>query len=878
MSVKAPTVPTSMIEQYAQELVRKARGTRVLALRATPRYDGPPEIDASGHNVLVRACVSSLAVREALLEAGRDRYLIVLTDRPDGDLGDSVTSLFWHQSVQPVDQWRTIPGLFGADRLAPELRRPENQWLADALLAHVPAGRYPAAGSGVVSLDHAAGSLAQIVLGRPRDQLGVGALIQWSTDPAARVRWQATPAPIREGVIRWMSGSVAPDSALVLQIAAAPNGVDALSAGLVADVLWPDGAAASAQPEVVAARTRLEPYLGGRTPDPQVAASLARAARAVAWRMSGQGTPDLALACQRAEVLLDDIGWSAGAERSLVLPRGFEARITVFAAAVEDGQAAAERALDDLERHDWATGAGADEVRAARMACRLLRWLPDAGRGAPTRLTDAIDRQVRVDGWVDWALGVLWAGSSHPGAAAAYQRLCQQVIAARRVHDEQFAALLAQATGQAQLPVGVVGVEDALAARVLPLAAASPVLMLVVDGMSAAVACELVADAGRLGWVEVAPASSPDRGALLAALPTLTTHSRTSLLTGVLGSGTQVEEKRAFPLLAGGPLFHKNDLRAPAGSALAPAVAAAISGPDRVVGVVLNTVDDALAKADPDSMAWTIGSVAHLKALLGAAAAAGRAVVVTSDHGHVVERGGAAQPVPGAENRWRPASTGPAGPHEVLLAGPRVLAGGGRIVAPWVEDHRYAAKSAGYHGGASPAEACIPFVVLARDGQTAPAGFEVAGPQAPPWWERGAEPPAAAPPAGRPKRRAPEVSEEQGSLFTLAAPADPVADLVDRVLASDTYARQRARARRTAIRDDVVRVVLGLLIAGGGRAGRREIAAAAGFAENRFDQHFAALARMLNVDRYPIIAPDPDGFTALLDVDLLRRQFLGANA
>ncbi len=186
MSGKAPTVPLSMIEQYAQSLVRKARGARVLALRAAPRYDGPPAIDAAGESVLVRACVSSLAVREAIQEAGQDRYLVVLTDRPDDDLGDSLTSLFWHQSVQPVDQWRTIPGLFSADRLSPDLRRPENAWLADALLANVPSTGYPVAGTGVVSLDHAAGSLAQVALGRPRDLWGVGALIEWSTDPAAR--------------------------------------------------------------------------------------------------------------------------------------------------------------------------------------------------------------------------------------------------------------------------------------------------------------------------------------------------------------------------------------------------------------------------------------------------------------------------------------------------------------------------------------------------------------------------------------------------------------------------------------------------------------------------------------------------------------------
>ena len=54
-----------------------------------------------------------------------------------------------------------------------------------------------------------------------------------------------------------------------------------------------------------------------------------------------------------------------------------------------------------------------------------------------------------------------------------------------------------------------------------------------------------------------------------------------------------------------------------------------------------------------------------------------------------------------------------------------MLAGDGRIIAPWAEDHRYSTKAAGYHGGASPAEVCIPYVVLARNGVAATGS---------PWW------------------------------------------------------------------------------------------------------------------------------------------------
>lgn len=75
-------------------------------------------------------------------------------------------------------------------------------------------------------------------------------------------------------------------------------------------------------------------------------------------------------------------------------------------------------------------------------------------------------------------------------------------------------------------------------------------------------------------------------------------------------------------------------------------------------------------------------------------------MVLTSDHGHAVERGGRSEPRQQADSRWRPASTSDVGPDEVLLQGPRVMTSG-VIIAPWAEDLRYGRKAAGYHGRVS---------------------------------------------------------------------------------------------------------------------------------------------------------------------------------
>jgi hypothetical protein len=74
----------------------------------------------------------------------------------------------------------------------------------------------------------------------------------------------------------------------------------------------------------------------------------------------------------------------------------------------------------------------------------------------------------------------------------------------------------------------------------------------------------------------------------------------------------------------------------------------------------------------------------------------------------------------------------------VLLAGPRVVLGDGRVVAAVYEGLRYRAREEGYHGGCALAEIAIPVVVLLAPGAAALDGWRAAGDQAPPWWSSAA--------------------------------------------------------------------------------------------------------------------------------------------
>ena len=138
----------------------------------------------------------------------------------------------------------------------------------------------------------------------------------------------------------------------------------------------------------------------------------------------------------------------------------------------------------------------------------------------------------------------------------------------------------------------------------------------------------------------------------------------------------------------------------------------------RVVGVVVNAVDDHLAKSEQLRLSWTVDQFQHLDALLYEAQVAQRAVVVTSDHGHVLEAG-SRRLAGSAEERWRPYDDQLAA-EELVFEGPRVqqVTGVERIIVPWSEAVRYSQKKQGYHGGATPQEVLVPLAVLVPQHRT----------------------------------------------------------------------------------------------------------------------------------------------------------------
>jgi hypothetical protein len=72
----------------------------------------------------------------------------------------------------------------------------------------------------------------------------------------------------------------------------------------------------------------------------------------------------------------------------------------------------------------------------------------------------------------------------------------------------------------------------------------------------------------------------------------------------------------------------------------------------RVVGVVVNAVDDSLSKGEQIDTRWSRDEIKVLPTLLHEAKAVRRMVVMLADHGHVLDHQAQGRPGEGGE-RWR---------------------------------------------------------------------------------------------------------------------------------------------------------------------------------------------------------------------------------
>jgi hypothetical protein len=895
-----PVANRSVVDGELRRALRSHRSNlrnTVLLLRAAPQWRGDPKfsVDVNGRlvPVVVAPCPTVLAVLDALSwERDDGRYLVVLTPFDTRDVGDSVLARAMQTEIKPINRWDLVQDAFGARLVDTKLLKSENRWIAEGLLDAQPAGGWRRLTGTVLTWATALNRLAATRLGiedADGSAVDAAALLQWTTDPAAVASFFQLRDTERNGLIDWLKETAGAVGEVVFAMTESSKITDAVPFGLAAVALY-------SREDALTERIRAEErYLAGRSPGVPKLRTFGEAAESLIARWSDNGhAAQAAELSERAETILAQLGDRTLAEESRVLEAGLDARFATLAEALGTSLPDAEAALRKIRKHERIKERE-PEARAAEGALRLARWLalPEEN---PATLADAATRMLHSWGWADRALGVIERADTSrvPRLGVAYAKLWGEARKRRAGLDEAFARKLANWT-ESGSTTELICVENLLERIARPVAAKRPPVIVVLDGMSAAVGCQLAEElARRKLWVEAG--RRPDgREPVLATVPSVTAISRTSLLTGTLSTCGQAAERAGFAAFWGrqkSVLFHKGDLSPEPGQALPAAVRDAILDPETVVGVVLNSIDDTLDSGKPgDPAHWTPENVTYLAPVLDQARRAGRPVILTADHGHVLNREQSldrAQPASPAESESARYRIGAPGPGEITVRGPRVITGGGEVVVAVDEAIHYTPKKAGYHGGASPAEIVVPVITLVPSASLLPAGwyaYDAAG-HIPDWWQAPlereqpaeAQPHVPAQPLARHKR--PVVAQdESAALFgvnEVITPAQPAA--ADTTLGSQIVASQRMASQRQFVRrapDDVsLAALIDGLVQAGGRLTITEAARIVDEPAVRMSGYLTQAKRLLNVDGYAVLELADGDRTVELNTQLLRQQFL----
>ena len=616
--------------------------------------------------------------------------------------------------------------------------------------------------------------------------MDAAALLQWTTD--ARRRRELPPAlrdAERDGLVSWLTETAGPVAEVVFAHGRPGKIPDAVPFGLAVAALYGPRRATAAPDDASSARIRAEErYLGGTSPGPAALSAFGEAAESLVTRWTDNGhaaAGGRAVRAGRGDPRR--AGGSRGtaqvlAGRSRVLEAGLDARFAALGRRAQrracrtrhgrDSRAPAEGARPADPASTAASGTATPRSARPRLPSGWPAGSPSPEE-PPATLAEAATRMLRSWAWADRALGAHRPRRHQPGCrglAQVYASLWDAGAGpAAPGSTPAFARKLAAWTEARRRPTTCCCVENLLDRIARPVAEQRPPVIVVLDGMTAAVGCELAEElTGRGTWLE-AGRREDGREPVLATVPSVTAISRTSLLTGTLRSGGQAEERAGFAAFWGSAQVRAVPQGRPRPRArpgrLAAEVRDAIARPGhrRRRGAQHDRRHPRQGQASGPAH-WTVDEVTYLRP-------GPRRGPPRRPPGHPHRRP-RPRPRPGAghrrparrqrrEIRLRPLPHRHPGSRERSpIRGPRVLGAdgqpGGEVVAAVDEAIHYTPRKAGYHGGASLAEVVVPVITLLPSDIPAPgrAGTPTTPPaHAPAWWDAAPSGTAAGSRAGR---------------------------------------------------------------------------------------------------------------------------------
>jgi len=933
------TSPTfSQLKAQVAAIRQKVPQARVIGIRTAGRWTAERQKREGEQSYLIQQCDSPLAMRLALRETvDAATTKILITPLEDKDLSDDILLRLAKRRLFPIDTWQIVRALFQAATVDPRLTR--YGWIAEMLLDLVPAEGYPAARGGFLDADMVWPLLLRYGIGLTAETPDLTSLLKWSLDAEAAARFRGAVQAFREAATEWLTEKAGPVAEVILSCVARLERADAVPLGLAVGVVYHKNAAGKLER---ASGKMEERFLGsGKPPEATLVQRWSTAATEVVRALRHTDARGYRQTLQRADEILTEVQAEGFAYLSDTSPTGFDQRLARFGqclhAICEVGWTSKSvrlvgridmevRSLTNKKNSDGlgspsyelfdslieARQAVRDHDQSARearrlervdMAVRLVRWLGERHQQGEVKhpsLALAADEHLRDGGFVDWARLSLRSGDPVQVLSEAYVRLFEAVTQIRETQAHDFARLLVDWTAAGSQADDLVPLERFLEQIVAPFAVDSQVLVIVIEGMSVAVCRELLADLTRHEWVALCEPGRNFNRSGIASVPSVTEFSRTSLLTGRLQQGSSNEERAGFAehpaLLArcrsGYPpmLFHKATLQESDDAVLAADVRKEIGSAHRkIVGVVINAVDDNLLKGGQIDTRWSRDEIKVLPALLHEARMAKRLVVLVSDHGHVLDCQTQARLYEGGE-RWRIASGEPAA-DELLIQGERVGVEGHRLIAPWSERVRYGMMKNGYHGGLTPQEMVVPIVVLSSSDKF-PAGWREQPVDTPAWWDEPSrielvveQPTLALKPAkpdpgtlfdlrgGDELPEAPKTADEAKQTDEPTKADDSCPAWVPRLLTSAVFEQQKQLGGRGLPGDEIFTKLLGMLDRRGGKMTSVALARALEFPALRLPGLLAKVQRVLNIDGYAVLSRDDASDTVELNRELLLKQF-----
>ena len=884
MTSSSPT--TSQIRAQVAHIHKNYTDERPIGIKSDRKWQGSEKEVVGEREFRFVQCDSVLQVREALLSSPAEARLVVVTNLEESQLGDDVLARFVKSRLYQIRPWNIVLEYFSAIKFDPSFRG--QRWLAEALLQNVPPGGYPAVSSGVLDEETVWGVLLRNHLGFKVVRPDAQDLLEWARDEKRIALYKAASPEMRAGTQQWISKSAGAVGDLIFRCIDAGFTHEVTPLGLVCDIVANDAGGA----KVREAAVRLERFTGNKPITNDSARNWAGVAHDLIDKLDKAGErKTIQVVLERFDQILQELHVEQFSYLSRYSLTGFEVRLERYGKRLQKALDTALPGLpgelcslaEEVLRHRQADIEIGRAMRV-KMSLRLVKWLAAKRADEDSSFELAAHSYIRSGGFVDWARYHLFTGETIPALSTAYSRLVGIVADKRELDSRRFGQLLANWTEHGSPGDSIIRIEEVLSKIIAGIGQSERVLLVVLDGMSWAAQREILEDTIDKGWVEFGPIEGEWPRPVIAALPSVTQFSRTSLLCGELQSGSSVDEISGFknnPSLAQisrsthpPVLFHKGTLTESTGRNLAAEVRDEIASEKRqVVGVVVNAIDDHLAKGSQIEVPWILRHIPVLDQLLSVARESGRTVVLTSDHGHIIERDTTYKGADSGE-RYR-SNDGKPLEGELIIRGSRVIVSDDRtFIGPWSEGLRYAAKKHGYHGGISPQECVVPLTVLSRWGRTIP-GWQPQPTFYPEWWDvagevRGIDISHLQIPAVTPSP-----IDESLPLFAIAEKKETRGQVnwVEALFNSATFANQVRLAGPAAPRLELITTFLNVLDERGGRVIKRALAQKLGQPELRINGIIAAMRRLLNVDGYGVLSVDEASQTVILNLELLKVQF-----